>query len=454
MRGLAILAALLVLLPARALAWDEVTHGHITKMAVAEVRDPELKAFLLAHQDEVQSGTWFPDWGHAIKPHGEATHSLYLDAAFDDLADPAVRASPQYDCLLAHYLGVYAHVVEDRVLDATLKKHAHEVGEGHRDDLENGMLAIAREGYLKRAFTPYLPASDFARIYRRAGYFGERRLDADTLAPVMARSMAGSMTLNRELKFLSFLASGEMARVYPWGAANIVEAPGGFRSNARAVAAGWEATWTQVHGRPSPFFVYALPQDGGVLPTADAASPYGRITIVARQRLDVPHLTPDLVRLTDSAGVRLPVSVFPYIDVPGHDTDLAFQIRADTPWRPGETYHLAIAPGPYAPSRAGVVAPFQLSFSAPTQTLFTRRIDAPRPWAMGIFLFVLVGGFGAMIFGAPDQLRLALREGADPFWLQGLNLAAKATGGVLGLLAFYLLWTNGAAFIDWLHFHH
>jgi hypothetical protein len=305
------LAVATALLPGRGLAWDEVIHGHISEMAIGEVRDPQLKRFLLAHRDEVLSGTWFPDWGHHIKPHGEATHSLYLDAAFDDLSDPTVRAEPGHDRLVAHYLGVYAHVVEDRVLDATLKKHAPEVGEAHRDDLENGLLGIAGQGWLRRDFTPYVPAEDLARIYRKAGYFGEPRLDARTLAPVMQRSMTAGFTLNRELKFLSFLTVGEMRRVYPWGAAHLADAPGGYRSEARAVAAGWTALWAQLHGRPAPFLVYALPEDGGSLPTSDAASPWGRITVVARHRLNIPALTPAQVRLTDSQGATMPVSIFP-----------------------------------------------------------------------------------------------------------------------------------------------
>jgi hypothetical protein len=448
------MALMAAILPGRALAWDEVTHGHISEMAIEEVHDPELRRFLTIHRDEVLSGTWFPDWGHHIKPHGEATHSLYLDAAFDDLQDPAVRAEPEHDRLVAHYLGVYAHVVEDRVLDATLKKHAPEVGEAHRDDLENGLLGIAGQGWLRQDFKLYEPTQDLARIYRKAGYFGDPRLNAETLAPIMRRSVTAGFTLNRELKFLSLLTVGEMRRVYPWGAANLMDAPGGYRSEARAVAAGWTALWAQLHGRPAPFLVYALPGDGGSLPTADAASPWGRITVVARHRLNVPALTRAQVSLTDSHGAAVPVSIFPYIDEPGHDIDLAFQIRADAPWRPGETYRLVITPGAEVPARAGASPPMILSFRAPAEPLFTGRAAPPRPWAMGMFLFVLAGSAGGMIWGAPDLLRLALPVGARPFWLRALNLALKVAGLALGLLALQLLWTNGAALVDWLHFHH
>lgn len=453
-RALAAIVAALALSPGPALAWDEVTHGHITEMAIDSVRDPELRAFLARHRDTVVSGSWFPDWGHHIKPHGEATHSVFLDAAFDDLNDPAVRAEPGRDRLVAYYLGAYAHVVEDRVLDATLKKHAAEVGEAHRDDMENGMLGIAGQGWLKRDFTETVPVDDLARIYRKAGYFGAPRLNAATLAPAMRGGMAASAGLNQQLKLLSLLSVGEMRRVYPWGAANLMDAPGGYRSEARMVAAGWEANWAQLHGRAAPFFVASLPQAGGGLPSSDSTSPWSRITVVARHRLDVTRLTPDLVQLTDSRGERLPVSVFPYIDIPGHDTDLAFQIRADAPWTPGETYRLRIAPGDYAPPRAGAVEPLDISFQAPRAPLYTGRAPAPRPWSMGLFLFVLVGGLGGMVFGAPDLARLAFPVGQTPLALRLVSLAAKAAGVLAGLLALWLLLTNGAAFIDWLHFHH
>ena len=62
------------------------------------------------------------------------------------------------------------------------------------------------------------------------------------------------------------------------------------------------------------------------MPSNDPRSPYGRITVATRRRFDVRRLTPELVSLTGSDGAPVPVKVWPYIDEPGHDIDLAFQI--------------------------------------------------------------------------------------------------------------------------------
>jgi len=451
----------------RALAWDEVVHGRLTEAAIDDVKTPALKAFLLSHRDALISGAWFPDWGHAMKPQGEADHSFYLDSAHDYLQRPSVRAQANYPDLLAHYMGAYAHVVEDRMVDSTLKRHAAEVGEAGRDDMENGMMEIAGQGWLKRDFKPYVPSADLDRIFAEAHYYRDPRLNAANFDTKMRRAMAKGEIQNSELKLLSFLTVGYERRAYPWGAVNVPIAPGGFSSNAAAVAAGWEAIWREAHGEPAPFFVYSVPENGGLIPSVDAKTSYGRITIVTRRRFDMRALPLADVSLTDARGQSIPVKVLPYIDEPnlypfiptvGHDVDLAFQIEAERDFTPGEAYRLSIAPGPYAPD-AGPIEPFRLAFTAPTHLLFQQRLAAPRPWAMGIFLFVFVGAIAGMVFGAPDVMRLALRPrtrglAADPPWLGATNVAFKALAVLILSLAVWLLATDGAAFIEFLRRHH
>jgi hypothetical protein len=450
----------------RALAWDEVVHGRLTEAAIDDVKTPELKAFLLAHRDALISGAWFPDWGHALKPQGEADHSFYLDAAHDYLLRPSVHAGARYPDLLAHYMGAYAHVVEDRVVDSTLKRHAAEVGEAGRDDMENGMMEIAGQGWLKRDFKPYVPSADLDRVFADAHYFRDPRLNAANFDAHMRHAMAKGEIQNSELKLLSFLTVGYERRAYPWGAVNVARAPGGFASNAAAVAAGWEAIWKEAHGQPAPFFVYSIPQNGGVIPSIDAKTSYGRITIVTRRRFDMRDLPLADVSLTDARGQAIPVKVLPYIDEPnlypfiptvGHDLDLAFQIEALKDFTPGRSYRLTIAPGAYAPN-AGPIQPFQLVFTAPLHPLFQQRMSAPRPWAMGIFLFVFTGSIAGMVFGAPDVMRLGLKPradgAADPAWLRATNLICKALALAIGAIAVWLLVTDGAAFIEFLRRHH
>jgi hypothetical protein len=465
-----VLAALMVFTP-RAYAWDEVVHGRLTEAAIADVKTPALKAFLLAHRDALISGAWFPDWGHAMKPQGEADHSFYLDSAHDYLARPTVRAEAAYPDLLAHYMGAYAHVVEDRVVDATLKRHAEEVGEGGRDDMENGMMEIAAQGWLNQDFKRYVPSADLARIFAEAHYYRDPRLNAANFDAKMRRAMAKGEIVNSELKLLSFLTVGYERRAYPWGAVNVPTAPGGFASNAEAVAAGWEAIWREANGQPAPFFVYSLPRDGGQIASIKAKTSYGRITIVTRRRFDMRDIPASAVKLTDAQGRAIPVKVLPYIDEPnlypyiatvGHDLDLAFQVQALKDFIPGQAYRLTIAPGDYAPN-AGPIQPFQLNFTAPVHPLFQQRMAAPRPWAMGMFVFVFVGSLAGMAFGAPDVMRLALTPkaaspaaavAADPAWLRPTNLVFKAIALVLAAIAIWMLLTDGALFIEFLRRHH
>lgn len=41
------------------MAWDSTTHERITDLAIQDVRDPMLKAFLLRHRDVVLTATDF-----------------------------------------------------------------------------------------------------------------------------------------------------------------------------------------------------------------------------------------------------------------------------------------------------------------------------------------------------------------------------------------------------------
>jgi hypothetical protein len=364
-------------------------------------------------------------------------------------------------------MGAYAHVVEDRVVDGTMKGHAAEVGEKGRDDMENGMLEIAGQGWLRRDFRPYVPRSDLDRIFAEADYYRDPRLNRSNFEEAMTLAMARGEILNSELKLLSFLSVGYERRAYPWGQVNLPKAPGGFSSNAAAVAAGWEAIWEEVHGEAAPFFVFSIPADGGVIASTKARSPYGQILIVTRRRFDMRNLPLRDVRLTDGAGAAAPVTVAPYIDEPnlypyiptvGHDLDLAFRIKPLRDFIPGERYTLAIAPGSYAPT-AGPIAPFKLTFIAPKRPLYEERRSAPRPWSMGLFLFVFVGAVAGMTYGAPDVVRLALppqRTGAirHSAWLNALEVLFKILSLLLAASAVWLLLSDGSIFIEFLRRHH
>ena len=450
----ALLALAAVSLPAK--AWDEVTHAMISRRAIDQVRVPELKTFLKAHYDVLQSGVWFPDWGHALKPHGDHLHAEYLDAAWAYLQRPGVKAQPNYPVLLAHYMGAYGHVVEDRVLDATMKTYADEVGDSGRDDMENGMLAIAGFHRLFRDFDLYVPKDDLARIYASAGYFGERRLNNDNLAAQMARGMAHGEIQNRRLSELSFLTADWTRRKFPFATANIETAPGGLNDEAGAVAAAWEAIWARAHGRPASFFVYTVPGDHGEFRNRDPQSALGRILIVTSERLDIRDLPQAAVHLRDGAN-EIAARILPYIPEPGHERDLAFLVQAQRPWQAGGRYTLDIRHH----DSAGVPQSLHLAFAMPHHPApFAKAKPEARPMAFGLWLAAALLGLAGLLYGVADMGKLAwaaIRKRAPAAGgrlYYALNMAGKTAAIVLVAAGVWALATDGEWLIEFLRHHH
>ncbi len=451
---LAALALTVVTLPVR--AWDEVTHATISHRAIEQVKTPALKAFLEAHYDAMESGVWFPDWGHALKPHGDHLHAEYLDAAWAYLQRPDVKAQKNYPLLLAHYMGVYGHVVEDRILDATMKAYAGEVGDGGRDDMENGMMAIAGFHHLYRDFDIYVPKQDLARIYASADYFGEHRLNQDNLAERMARGMAHGEIMNRRLTELSFLTAAWTRQKFPFAAANMETAPGGFNDQARAVAAVWEAIWMRAQGRPAPFFVYAVPGQHGQLRNQDPASALGRILVITSERFDIRDLAKTAVHLSNGSG-EVAARILPYIPEPGHEHDLAFVVQAERPWILGGQYTLDIRHR----DSVGVPQSLHLAFTMPRNPPpFAKAKPEARPMAFGLWLAAALLGVAALLYGLADMGKLtwaAIRRRAPATgggFYHSVNAICKAAAVGLTVAGFWVVATDGEWLIAFLRHHH
>jgi hypothetical protein len=436
-------------------AWDEVTHSHITAMAIANVQTPELKRFLQAHRNEVISGSWFPDWPFQgkTKSNGYA-HDAYLDAAWADLQQPAVKRESNYNRLLAHFMGTYAHVVEDRVFDSTLGAADKEDGDIGRDDMETGMVSIATYHYLKRNFSLYVPTDDLTRIYAENNYFGETAINKKNLGSFMHVCMEKQDVENRLLKLLSYLSAGWSRRAFPYAAVNMPTAPGGFEDNARAVAAVWEAVWAKVHGKTAPLLVFSFPSENGQLVSLDQNSSLGHIVVVASERIDLRKITANNVVLRgEHSG---PVALHLSKTLAGNARDVYFHIEALQPWRRGENYHLTVA----YPDGEDRVQTFNLDFRAPeTVANFTKSNPEPFPFGFGLWCAVAILGVGGMVyglFGAGCLAFAAIFKRLPDFsglGIRGCRQVCKTAGLGLLLTALWFLVTDGNWLIAYLRMH-
>jgi len=447
-----LLLSLLLFGSPAAFGWDEVTHSHITDQAINAVPDDDLRTLLQTQREAVRSGALFPDWGHALSPHGDHLHAEYIDAAWRYLQTPDARNAPDRDALIAHFLGAYAHVVEDRLLDATFKSYAVQVGDGRRDDMENGMLGIAGIGYLREPVHPgYVPVDHLARIYAANEYFGETRLNAANLDERMHQGMNAGAHQNALLKLLSFVTEDWSKAHFRFAAAHMRDAPGGFDDNERAVVAAWLALWRRLQGENAAFFVYSVPSDGGALLDSNPESALGQITVITSQRFDMRSLGPDDVQVTDDEGQAVPVRVLPYL--PDHETDLAFIVQALQPWSPGKDYQLHLQHG-----QSEVNWHFGVTVNSPMLAPPTN--PPPFAYRFGLWLFVAAAGLSLMLYGLVDVVYVAsgkLRgRNGPPAGLvytvlrRSVKLVAVA---VLGL-GLWMLFTDGTVVIEYLRYHH
>ncbi|WP_288410908.1 hypothetical protein [uncultured Sphingomonas sp.] len=436
-----LLALLLVVAGATpAAAWDGTTHEKITNLAIDHVRDPALKAFLRKHRDTVLSAADFPDWGHYLKPHGDVLHLRWPGAVWDHIRRQGASANPD---LIAQAMGAWAHIAEDRMLDATVKAARCEVGECTRDDMELGLLVPSFYPYT-RDYRIVRPDADIAAIYAEQRYFGDPRLNGGSYPDTIADGLGWLEAGRRKHKLLSFLTGDWARRAFPWAAANVLTAPGGVQSQAAAVARGWEADWAALHERPAPVFVATIPSDGGHLTSLDPRSAFGQILVLSRRNVDFTKLSP--VTLTDAAGKAIPVTLRPYIPESGTAADFAFMVVSTQPWAKGRLYTLSV-PVPYG--SAG--EPLVVRFKAQDGSVFARPSAAtPRPWRFGLFLFGIVGGTGLLLLGAPSALQLSGRSNRPATGA----LATRVVGAVLLAIGLYLLITDGGSVIAFLRVHH
>jgi hypothetical protein len=467
----AVCAAALILLIVGPVAhgWDEVSHIHLVDLAIPLVEDEDLRDILETHADLVRFGSWYPDWGqYGDHPFNEGSHREVPAGYLAYVMRDDVRASGDHERLLAHFMGAYSHVVGDNFLDSTIYTYMRELDEGLSGDMRNGIMNIRLHGFLDASVRRAYPYDHLRRLYAELGYFERDGVSPDEFETELNHHTRIQFLQLRALKLLSLFGSGYVQSSMPWGAAHMYDAPGGFRDNARAMAAVWDALWDEIQGRDAPLFVHSLPAEGGVLPSPDNTSLYGRITLVSAKALDPEKISPDTLRLerTLPNGAAVPVEgqagLYPYDAEAGSYAHLALQFVPAEPLVPGARYRLRVASGEYgmyAPAESrGYSLPFTVSSMPDTRTR-TPRFGV----AMGLFLFVLLGSLGGMVFGLPAILGSAIGSGrARPHQssVEGrpaarrvgriVGYAVSALGGVVFLLGLIMLIDRGRRFIEFL----
>lgn len=445
-------AVLFLLVAMNGSAWDEVSHAYIVESAIELVQDEELRTILSEHHAIVRFGSWFPDWGqYGDHPFNDGSHREVLAAYFDYVRSPQARASEDYPQLLAHFMGAYAHIVQDFFLDSTIYTYMRELDNGMSNDMENGMMNIRLHGYLTLSVDAAYAYDHLKRVYESIGYFDRDEIDPAEFRKQIDHHTRIQFLQLRALKLLSFLASDYVQSLMPWGAENMLDAPGGISDNARATARVWESLWQEIQGREAPLFVYSLPRDGGVIPSPDNESMYGRITLVATHAIDPAKLGPEAITLRDDGGRRIhgEAGVYAY-DADGYSfADLALQFIPGEPLEPGRSYTLTVAPGEYGVFERATTEGYEIAFSAPSipdTSAPSRRFGL----RMGIFLFILLAALGGIFFGLPGAL--ALRREAVPAARTLAVLVLRRSIEVLGVavaaVGIVMLVTRGRAFIE------
>lgn len=303
--------ACLAVVPAGASAAGMVTHAYMADEAVRGA-NPDLRALLTTQKQYLLSGAAFPDSGYApLTTFGEESHwerfvNRYVARireqaparGCDDLGDPLGPCAP----LVAHLMGAAAHGMGDETWDWLFEPRTVDHGErpanpcfydesGAYTDtetcpvnltaahgyLQNGtpagsfgmtpgqlsssieysmdIMAIADRGRLLGTSPAPPPVPDLLGLYPRA--------DRERLAAEMAGGHAFITTALAAERVVTPVESRRLRRQMPWTSENFVDAPGGVRWSARAIAGYYEAVWQKLLGRaPLPAVVANHPADG------------------------------------------------------------------------------------------------------------------------------------------------------------------------------------------------
>ena len=279
--GLIVTTIVLVACP-RADASGIITHSWMARQAVPYVQNPDLRAVLLAHLDQIEGGAHFPDSGYAARnlgyvDYGEESHWARFSTAYADqirdLPDCGDLTDPDGPCAarIAHLMGAVAHGIGDEVWDWLFEPNAVDRGERYippaiasqfsRDGLElqMGMIAIGDYGRRTTPVIPNWPA--VTRLLQVYDAIDRSDVDADDLQiGYTGISVARNADATLTSRYHDLITAN-----MPWTSSHVVTAPGGIQFAARAIAAVWENLWGRMNGaQPDTVVAMTYPAPGQV----------------------------------------------------------------------------------------------------------------------------------------------------------------------------------------------
>jgi hypothetical protein len=306
---------LAMMVPVGARSAGPTTHLVMTRKAAALVTTPELKELLARNREALMCGVSFPDFGTALyfasfrtrKPDfGSLAHQpAFVEAYFDYVT---TKCGPNYsgcERLLAHFLGVAAHDIEDRLYDEIFMYPAmakDPKGRTAVHDLGSDDLFLVKYDPWDTVPRYWLPADDLAAVYRSLGM----EVKPSELKAGRAWHQLGA----GGLRATAWMAYPHYARVLSYTRDHIETAPGGVEFTAAVIARYWEILWKRLHGagRMDEPVLQTWPQDGAKDQGRAQGALESRILVFFTTGMDMKTVTPETFRLQNDAGESVPVS--------------------------------------------------------------------------------------------------------------------------------------------------
>lgn len=263
-----ILVGSLLLLPAApADAAGVNTHGWMAVDAIDLVADPDLRALLDAHREQVRAGAIFPDVGYVPgNTFGEEAHwQRFVDAYVDqirarddcpDLRDPDGPCAP----MIAHLMGVAGHGMGDEVWDWLFEPYSPDLDEywTHPEvpfaneggaEAQLDIVAVGHYGLPRPAIPPLPSTAALQAAFAHSGLPGVAASEFDLAG---AGTLAWGQIVWDASSFWADRFLADVRAAMPWMSDNMVTAPGGVDWAATAIAGYWTSIWGRLLGDQPP----------------------------------------------------------------------------------------------------------------------------------------------------------------------------------------------------------